>query len=127
MAHIWWECPAILRYWGMIQEIIKATTDLTIPLDPLVYVLAKPTGETNSPTKRLISHIPADARCAVAAAWKCQSPTFQTDGHKQNRGSNDDGETLSLPQTDYRKVSEDPGPMARIPNLGECLGNKERN
>lgn len=34
MAHLWWDCPVIKKFWKKVLEIMKEITNKTIPEDP---------------------------------------------------------------------------------------------
>ncbi|MEE6511314.1 hypothetical protein FKM82_017799 [Ascaphus truei] len=79
MAHIWWTCPEIVKYWAKVQILIKEVTGLEIPIEPLTFLLAAPMPNIVRPTRKLISFILTAARCCVAASWrKTATPALNT-------------------------------------------------
>ncbi|MEE6519607.1 hypothetical protein FKM82_017277 [Ascaphus truei] len=62
MAHIWWTCPEIQKFWTRIQSLLDETLGLEVPLDPLTYVLGSPMEDIPAPEARLMSAILTAAR-----------------------------------------------------------------
>ncbi|XP_075462778.1 uncharacterized protein LOC142498154 [Ascaphus truei] len=54
MAHIWWTCPEIQKYWSRVQRLLDEILGLEVPLDPLTYVLGSPMEDIPAPATRLI-------------------------------------------------------------------------
>ncbi|MEE6504603.1 hypothetical protein FKM82_005263 [Ascaphus truei] len=53
MAHIWWTCPEIVKYWARVQILIKEVTGLEIPIEPLTFLLAAPMPNIVRPTQEI--------------------------------------------------------------------------
>lgn len=69
MAHIWWQCPGMKKFWGEIRSNIFEITSMRIPDDPWVCLHHG----SNMPTKRylksLLPHLLNAAKSLIPRYW----------------------------------------------------------
>lgn len=72
--HIFWTCSLIQAFWLEVMQTLQNVTDLTLPLDPIHYLLGLPCPGIPKPTIRLISYILLAAKRAIPMCWLSTTP-----------------------------------------------------
>ena len=76
MAHIWWECPKIRRYWNKICNLIYKVSGLQISRSPEVALLNIHDPKIPKISRSLIHFILLGAKSTLAKAWKQPKASF---------------------------------------------------
>lgn len=70
MAHIWWDCPVIKRYWLKILGYIKQITKIEVKLDPWTVLHHGIGGEVKIYKNTLVPHLLNAAKKVIAKNWQ---------------------------------------------------------
>lgn len=70
MAHIWWQCPVIMEFWGEIRQIINKILKTDIPLDPWVFLHHGRKVPTKAYLKSLCPHLLNAAKSLIPRYWQ---------------------------------------------------------
>lgn len=72
--HLFWECPEIEPFWGVVQTLLFDVLGIRFTLDPLLFLLNVSERPLPKLTTKLLIHILTAARCLIALFWKRQAP-----------------------------------------------------
>lgn len=78
LFHIFWQCPMIQPLWHEVMILIQKVVDVSLPLDPLHYLLGLPFSGITKKGSRLISYtLLAAKRHSIMLASQHFSPMVQ--------------------------------------------------
>lgn len=69
LFHIFWQCSMIQPFWHEVMLLIQRMADVSLPLDPLYYLLGLPFSGIAKKDNRLISYILLAAKRLIPLCW----------------------------------------------------------
>lgn len=85
LFHVYWTCPLIIPYWGMVQSLLQSIFDTGVLLDPRIFLLGLPPTTFSKASKKLLAHVLTAARCLVSLKWKKRETPSLTELHSRIR------------------------------------------
>lgn len=70
MAHIWWLCPEMKRFWGEVRKFIKVITNLDVPNDPWICLFHMSDMPTKTYLRTLLPHLIDAAKSLIPKYWQ---------------------------------------------------------
>lgn len=70
MAHLWWDCPIIKRYWEKILGFRKEMTKIELEVDPWTVLLHGIEGEVKLYKESLMPHLLNAAKELIPRKWQ---------------------------------------------------------
>lgn len=74
LFHIFWQCSMVQPFWHEVMQLIQRVVDVSLPLDPLHYLLGLPFSGITKRSNMLISYILLAAKRIIPLCWLSNSP-----------------------------------------------------
>lgn len=75
--HFFWECPLVTQFWAQIQKVLEKLMGVSIPLNPMHYILGLPVPGIHKFKRRLMSFVLLAAKRTTPKLWlSTASPTL---------------------------------------------------
>lgn len=103
MAHFWWNCPIIKKYWKEVLQLIKEITNKEIPEDPWICLFHGVEGSVKQYKASVIPTLINVAKSLIPKKWQ------EVDSSKIRNWLLGINEIYYLESLDYRWEEEDDG------------------
>lgn len=70
LAHLWWECPIIKKFWKEVLQLIKEITNKNIPEDPWTCVFHGTDGLTRAYKNSIVPILLNVAKSLIPKKWQ---------------------------------------------------------
>lgn len=70
MAHIWWSCPVVKKFWEKVIQIIKMITGKSIPYDPWICLFHSSEGGNREYNTSIIPVLLNIAKSEIPKNWQ---------------------------------------------------------
>lgn len=75
LAHIWWDCPKVKKYWKEVLSLIKEHMTIEVPEDPLHGLFHSIKTPINQYKNSLLPHLINAAKCLIPQHWQLKNVT----------------------------------------------------